>query len=160
MYDFMAKKYGLENIVSAYIHNDEGGPGHMHFLYVPGTKDLKLSASKTTTRATMQMIHDEAQEELDKYFNHQYLLRADNPEDRAKDTVPVEVMKKALAALEDKLNEAQAKLEEAQIEIDFAHEKINNQNKIIKIQEQKIKDKKATIQAEENEIQKINLLRK
>lgn len=39
-YDAMAKKYGRENVVSAYVHLDEKQP-HMHFVFVPVAKDNK-----------------------------------------------------------------------------------------------------------------------
>ena len=146
MYDFMCKKYDEKNVVSAYVHKDEAGPGHMHFLFVPATPDNKLSASKTTNRILMQNIHEEAQQEIDKYFNHQYLLRADNPEDRAKDSVPVETMKKALASLQSQLQEAELKLEETKINIDFAKEKISNQEILINSQNRMIRNKINTIQ--------------
>lgn len=115
MYDFMATKYGPDNVVSAHVHMDEAGPGHMHFLYVPGTQDMKLSAKRTTTRETLQHIHDEAQRVVDKYLGHDYLLRADDPAERAKKSVPVRDMKKALVAL-------QTQIEAQRIENDFIQE--------------------------------------
>lgn len=33
-YDFLKNRYGLENVVSAYVHMDEVTP-HMHFAFVP-----------------------------------------------------------------------------------------------------------------------------
>ena len=124
MYGFLSKKYGLENVVSAYVHKDEAGPGHMHFLYVPGTRDNKLSASQTTNRSVLKKIHDEAQTLIDKYLGHEYLLRADDPEERAKDSVPVKTLKKALSALE-------TKIEEARIEMGFNFEEMAAQKRII-----------------------------
>ena len=151
MYDFMAKKYGQENVVSSFVHMDETNP-HMHFLYVPGTKDFKLSASKTTNRITLQNIHDEAQKEIDKHLGHEYLMRADNPEDRAKEKSPkVEVFKQALNALESK-NEI------AQIENDFMNEEIDNQTRIIKKNEQTIKEQQATIQENSKDAQQAQKL--
>ena len=39
-YDYCAKKYGEENIVSAYVHMDEVSP-HMHFAFIPIVPDKK-----------------------------------------------------------------------------------------------------------------------
>lgn len=44
-YDFMAKKIGEDNIVSAVVHMDEATP-HMHLCFVPLTRDRRLSAKE------------------------------------------------------------------------------------------------------------------
>lgn len=42
-YNFLSKKYGKDNIVSAIVHMDEKTP-HMHFNFVPVTKDKRVSS--------------------------------------------------------------------------------------------------------------------
>ena len=139
MYDFMSKKYGENNVVSSYVHLDESGPGHMHFLFVPATQDNKLSASKTTSRLIMQNIHEEAQQEIDKYFNHQYLLRADNPEDRAKGSVPVETMKKALAVLDDEVKEQHQAIDNLEVEKELLDFDLSSQRSKLNYEKNKAK---------------------
>ena len=39
-YDFLQKRYGRENVVSAYVHMDEVTP-HMHFAFVPVVRTFK-----------------------------------------------------------------------------------------------------------------------
>ena len=34
-YDFMANRYGEENVVQAIVHDDEGGQPHLHFCFIP-----------------------------------------------------------------------------------------------------------------------------
>ena len=40
-YDFMANRYGEENVVQAIVHDDEGGQPHLHFCFVPVVEDPK-----------------------------------------------------------------------------------------------------------------------
>lgn len=61
-------KYGRDNVVSAYVHMDEMQP-HMHFAFVPVVVDRKrngwkLSAKEAITRADLQHIHEQMQEQL------------------------------------------------------------------------------------------------
>jgi hypothetical protein len=76
-YDFLAARYGgknAENVVSAYVHCDENQP-HMHFTFVPITKDkkkghLKVSAKEVLTRVDLQRFHSD----LEKHLEAQLLL--------------------------------------------------------------------------------------
>ena len=148
-YKFLEGVYGKENVVSAYVHMDEASP-HMHFLFVPGfheqtiDKDTKevikdrwtLSAPKLTDRGVLARIHDDLQKEIDQEFgSHKYLVRSDEVEDRAKGSVPVELMKKALSSLEDKA-------ELLQIDCDYYKQKIAQQERVIAQQKQEISQKK------------------
>lgn len=57
-YNFVAKKYGEENIISAMVHLDEKTP-HMHLCFVPVTKENKLCAKELFNHKM-----DELQEEV------------------------------------------------------------------------------------------------
>ena len=58
-YNFMAKKVGEENIVSAVVHMDEATP-HMHLCFVPLTPDRRLSAKDLLgNRSAMRRWQDE-----------------------------------------------------------------------------------------------------
>jgi hypothetical protein len=64
-YDFLEKRYGRENVVSAYVHMDEKTP-HMHFAFIPVTEDrkkggFKVSAKEVLTRSDLQSFHTDLQ---------------------------------------------------------------------------------------------------
>ena len=40
-YNFLANRYGDENVVQAIVHDDEGGQPHLHFCFIPVEEDLK-----------------------------------------------------------------------------------------------------------------------
>jgi hypothetical protein len=58
-YDFIAEKYGKENIVSATVHLDEETP-HMHINFVPVTVDGRLSAKEVYSPTECRKLQDEA----------------------------------------------------------------------------------------------------
>lgn len=67
-YDFLAKRYGIDNVVGAYVHMDETTP-HMHFTFVPVTHDKKknidkVSAKEVLTRKELKVFH----QDLDMYL--------------------------------------------------------------------------------------------
>lgn len=51
-YDFLCERYGKNNIISAVVHLDEYTP-HMHFNFVPVTKDGRLSAKSILTKQNL-----------------------------------------------------------------------------------------------------------
>lgn len=51
-YNFLADRYGKENVISATVHLDEKTP-HMHFNFVPVTADGRLSAKSILTRQSL-----------------------------------------------------------------------------------------------------------
>lgn len=57
-YKYLAKEFGEENVTSAIVHFDEITP-HMHFDFVPMTKDNKLSRKEVMTRERLLRIQDE-----------------------------------------------------------------------------------------------------
>lgn len=63
-YSFLRGRYGAGNVVSAYVHMDEAQP-HMHFAWVPVTKDGRLSAKDVVTRADLRTLHGDMQKSLE-----------------------------------------------------------------------------------------------
>lgn len=51
-YNFLAARYGLENVISSMVHLDERTP-HMHFNFVPVTSDGRLSAKDILTKKSL-----------------------------------------------------------------------------------------------------------
>lgn len=59
-YAFLAQRYGSENVVSAWVHRDETQP-HMHFAWVPVTRDGRLSAKNVVNRLDLKTLHPDMQ---------------------------------------------------------------------------------------------------
>ena len=71
-YDFLKNRYGLENVVSAYVHMDEVTP-HMHFAFVPVVEDkkrggYKLSAKEAVTREDLRTFHKDLSDHMERVF--------------------------------------------------------------------------------------------
>lgn len=71
-YRFLEDLYGKENVVSAYVHNDETSP-HIHFSFVPVVydekKDLyKVSAKELLTRQHLQRFHGDLDSHMYEVF--------------------------------------------------------------------------------------------
>ena len=71
VYSFLEDRYGKQNVVSAYVHNDETTP-HLHFAFIPVVFDEKkgrekVSAKECVTRADLQMFHTDLQAEMERW---------------------------------------------------------------------------------------------
>lgn len=70
-YEFLKKRYGEKNIISAYVHMDESTP-HMHFAFIPVVPNTgknknfseKLSAKEVLTREELSRFHGELDDHL------------------------------------------------------------------------------------------------
>ena len=70
-YEFMEKKYGSENVISAYVHMDETSP-HMHFAFIPVVKDkkkdiYKVSAKQLLTKTELKRMHPDLTRHIQAY---------------------------------------------------------------------------------------------
>ena len=70
VYRFLIDRYGVRNVISAYVHMDEvGNTPHMHFSFIPvetledGTE--KLNAKAVINRTELQKFHKELQAAMD-----------------------------------------------------------------------------------------------
>lgn len=84
-YRFMANRYGEQNVVSAYVHRDET-TDHMHFAFVPVTKDKKrggekLSAKEVITRVDLQTFHTDLEQYLDGFGDWHFEIINDATKD-------------------------------------------------------------------------------
>lgn len=73
-YEFMAARYGRENVISAYVHLDEATP-HVHFAFIPVAVDkkrggYKVSAKEVLTKHELQVFHQELSKHLEKALGH------------------------------------------------------------------------------------------
>lgn len=144
-YKFMEALYGKENVVSCYVHMDEGRP-HMHFLWVPGTQEKKLSASTVTDRKVLSKIHDDLQKEIDREFGgHKYLVRSDDVAERATGSVPVDEFKKIMRELE-------TRCELLKMDVEFFQNKAQQLEKIVQGKEDRIQSQNAQMKAQNYQI--------
>jgi len=67
-FEFVKERYGIENIISTVVHLDEATP-HMHFVFVPITKDNRLS-SKDIMGGPKGMA--KLQDDFHAYINEKY----------------------------------------------------------------------------------------
>lgn len=65
--EFIKKRYGEENIISATVHLDEKTP-HMHVNFVPVTKDGRLSAKDLLNKADFRTLQDDFYKEVSAEF--------------------------------------------------------------------------------------------
>lgn len=76
-YDFLAARYGgkdAENVVSAYVHMDEGSP-HIHFAFVPIHYDKSkerwaVSAKNVVNRQDLKTLHPDLERHVTKELGH------------------------------------------------------------------------------------------
>lgn len=73
-YDFVAEKYGRDNIISADVHNDEAQP-HIHISFIPIVADKKnggnkLCANNLETPKTLSKFHQNLMKELEAKMGH------------------------------------------------------------------------------------------
>lgn len=73
-YEFMANRYGKENVISAYVHLDETTP-HIHFSFIPITEDkkkggFKVSAKEVINKRELQAFHQDLDSYLEKALGH------------------------------------------------------------------------------------------
>lgn len=68
-FDFLCKRYGQENVISAYVHKDETTP-HMHFAFIPVTADGRVSAKRVINRTDLRSFHSDLSESLEMALGH------------------------------------------------------------------------------------------
>lgn len=72
-YNFFEKRYGRENVISAYVHMDETTP-HMHFAFVPVVFDkkrelYKVSAKLLLTKTELKRMHPDLTRHLKEEYS-------------------------------------------------------------------------------------------
>lgn len=72
-YNFCRDRYGVNNVISAYVHLDEpNAQPHMHFAFVPVTKDNRICANDIMTRGELIRFHKELDKHIQKELNISY----------------------------------------------------------------------------------------
>lgn len=76
---FLEKRYGYENIVGAYVHNDETTP-HMHVKVLPifydeKKKKMRMSAKDVFDKAELGIFHADLEQHMNKVFGYDIGIR-------------------------------------------------------------------------------------
>lgn len=111
-FEFVKKRYGEENIISAVVHLDEKTP-HLHINFVPITKDNRLSAKDVFQRKEFTKIHDDFFKDIGKGYG---LLRGETKAEKQEHLSVQEFKKKTLEESVEKLDK---KLEEVVAKIQY-----------------------------------------
>lgn len=78
-YEWAVKRWGAENIISAYVHMDEQGAPHMHLNIIPLTADGRLSAKECIGNGSkaLQQLQDDFYKTVGKPYGLERGKRAD-----------------------------------------------------------------------------------
>lgn len=115
-YDFLANRYGAENVISATVHLDEQTP-HLHFNFVPVTADGRLSAKAVLTRQALIEQQDMFISSVGSKYGLQRGVRSDEKREH-------------LETADYKLKTALEKTKQAETQLDELKGKILNQKEI------------------------------
>lgn len=72
-YKELCRRYGSDNVISAWVHRDEKGQPHMHFCFIPVVFDkkkniLKVSAKEALNKAELCTIHKDMEKVMESTF--------------------------------------------------------------------------------------------
>lgn len=66
-YEFLANRYGKENVISCWVHMDEpDAQDHMHLAILPINKENRCSARGVFSKEELQSVHKDLQAHLDR----------------------------------------------------------------------------------------------
>ena len=92
--DFLSRRVGRENIISAVVHMDEKTP-HMHLIFVPLTKDNRLSAKEILgNRASLSKWQDDFYAFMAQKYPE--LERGESARETGRQHIPARVFKQAV----------------------------------------------------------------
>lgn len=75
----LAKAFGRQNVIGAWIHLDEpGARPHMHWAWVPVTQDGRLSARDVVSRTALRALHPALQKAADDALGHHVQILLDD----------------------------------------------------------------------------------
>ena len=72
VFQFLKEKYGEQNVVSAWVHNDEATP-HIHFSFIPIIIDNgieKLNCKKVLTKTALRQFHPDLSAYLQQHLGY------------------------------------------------------------------------------------------
>lgn len=114
-YNFLSKRYGENNVISANVHLDEITP-HIHFAFVPVVRDKKkdrdkVCAKELTTRQELQVFHKDLSNHMELAFGRDIGILNDATKEGNKEITELkrETALEKVAQAEKRALEAQAK---------------------------------------------------
>lgn len=116
VYNHLAQTYGVENVVSAYVHLDESQP-HMHFAFVPVTEDGRLSAKDVLNRNHLKVFHKKLQDAVETDLGHHVGITIDDEKKAEKAAKYVDMPE--FQAATQKLSELSGQIDEKQKNYDY-----------------------------------------
>lgn len=138
-YEFMKDRYGKENVISAWVHQDESGQPHMHFAYTPVYYDVKkkrysFNAKVVGSQKDLKSFH----KDIDNYLTRQlgYDTGVITGETEINLTIKeLKELSKRQQEIEQRIEKNIADLEEPQIKFGIAKgsevTKVMEQNKLL-----------------------------
>lgn len=116
-YDFMAARYGKENILSAVVHMDETTP-HMHLYLVPVTQDNRLCCKEIFDKRGLAALHDAFYRDVGKAYGLERGEGADKGKRREHfDTQEFKAYTAAIAEKQEQLVKARQTLSNAREQV-------------------------------------------
>jgi len=126
-YKALEEKYGRENVVSAWVHNDESGQPHMHFAFVPVIWDAKkerhtVRAKDAVNRAELKKFHPWLTQVMQREFG--YDVGVETGELGTRGNLTMEQYK-AVQEANSQAREAQERLDALEREADALNDRLN-----------------------------------
>ncbi|MBQ5559019.1 MAG: plasmid recombination protein [Lachnospiraceae bacterium] len=118
--NILADKFGKENFVSAYVHNDEPGKSHLHFKFVPTVKldkpkhgfTEKLCAKEVVNREMLKTFHQDIENQFFERYGHKISLRSAEHRQYVNDIYEFKSAQKTLENLDKKIDAKQVSYDE------------------------------------------------
>ena len=128
-YDFLCKRYGGENVVSAWVHMDENQP-HLHFKFIPVTQGKdgadKVSAKEVVNRSDLRSFHTDLQKHLENALQCpcNVLNGATDNGNKTIQQLKAEALQAKCEALNSTLTSSQKKVASAEQSLEITNKKI------------------------------------
>jgi len=159
VYNFLSKRYGVENVVSAYVHLDETQP-HIHFAFVPVVKDkkrgsYKVSAKELIDKRELLKFHPDLSNHMITAFG--YDIGIENGA-TALGNQTVEQLKageELKKDLNNKIETLNQQVEFSAGHVEFLDKEIDEKSAVVEKLEDKQSALEATIQSDKSELDKI-----
>lgn len=161
-YEFLAERYGRENVISATVHLDESTP-HMHFNFVPITKDGRLCAKEVLSKATLTEQQTAFHEQVGQRYGldrgepkgsgkrrkhletaeyKAYMATIQEAEQRAAEAVKkAEEAEKALLPLQERREALEADIAVLEQDLPVLHDQIDEAQEELQLLNEAIKEK-------------------
>jgi regulator of replication initiation timing len=158
-YKFLSNRYGEENVVSAFVHNDETQP-HFHFAFVPVIADkkrggYKVSAKELVNKSDLLRFHPDLSKHMIAVFG--YDIGIENGA-TALGNQTVEQLKageELKKDLNEKIENLNQQVEFSQGHYDYLEKEIDEKSVVVEQLEEKQSTLESTIESDKAELEKV-----